>query len=90
MQFFGASHQAETHAKLLVQGLSVIANHVQTATFRGALWPESADYHMPSGLDRIGDLAHVCNAALLALSEVEHRTIMLHTQGKFQGADGTS
>jgi hypothetical protein len=30
----------------------------------GAFGPESADDHMPSGLDRIGHLAHVCNPLL--------------------------
>ena len=56
MQFFGAPQQAETHAKLLVQGLGVIANHVQTAAFRGTFGPEGADDHMPSGLDGVGHL----------------------------------
>jgi hypothetical protein len=81
MQFFGASQQAETHAKLLVQALSVIGNHVQTATFSRALWPESADYHLPSGLDRIGHLTHVCNALFWRCQKVEHCTIMLHIVG---------
>ena len=47
MQFLGVSQQAETYAKLAVQRLGVIANHVQTAALRRPFRPEGADNYMP-------------------------------------------
>lgn len=70
------SQQAETHAKLTVQGLGVTANNVQTAAFRGSFGPEGADDHMPSGLHRIGHLAHICKPLFWRCQKVENRTIM--------------
>jgi hypothetical protein len=62
MQFFRVSQQAETHTKLAVQGLRIIANNVQTAASRGAVEPEGANDHMPSGLNRFRYLANIREA----------------------------
>jgi hypothetical protein len=62
MQFLGVPQQAETHSKLAVQGLGVIANHVQTAALRRPFRPDGADNYMTPGLDRVGYLANICKA----------------------------
>ena len=62
MQFLRVSQQTETHTKLAVQGLRIIPNNVQTAAFRGAIGPEGAKDHMPSGLDSFRYLANIREA----------------------------
>ena len=81
MQFLGVSQQAETHAKLTVQGLGVIAKNVQTAAFRGSFGSEGADDHMPSGLDCVGDLAHIRKALFWRCQKVENGTVVPHIVG---------
>jgi hypothetical protein len=81
MQFLGVSQQAETNAKLAVQGLGVIANNVQTAALRGSFRPEGADDYMTSGLDRVGYLAHICNTLFRRCQKVEHCTVVPHIIG---------
>jgi hypothetical protein len=81
VQFLGTPQQAETHAKLAVQGLGVIANNVQTTALRGSFRPEGADNYMTSGLDRVGYLAHICNALFRRCQKVEHCTVVPHIVG---------
>jgi hypothetical protein len=81
MQFLGVSQQAETHAKLAVQRLGVIANHVKTAALRRPFRPEGADNYMTSGLDRVGYLANICNALFRRCQKVEHCTVVPHIVG---------
>src|SRR5581483_6338733 len=81
MQFLGVSQQAETHSKLVVQGLGVIANHVQTAALRRPFRPEGADNYMTSGLDRAGYLANIRNALFRRCQKVEHCTVVPHMVG---------
>jgi len=59
MQFLGTLQQVKTHTELLVQGLGVVANNAKTAAFGWTFRPEGADYHVPSGLDRVRHLANI-------------------------------
>jgi hypothetical protein len=81
MQFLGVPQQAETYAKLAVQGLGVIANNVQAAALRRPFRPEGADNYMTSGLDRVGYLANICNALFRRCQKVEHCTVVPHIVG---------
>jgi len=59
MQFLGVVEQVETHSKLFVQALRVVANNVKTAALGWAFGPEGTDYHVPSRLDRVCHLTNV-------------------------------
>ena len=81
MQFLRVSQQTETHTKLAVQGLRIIANNIQTAALRGSFRPKGADDHIPSGLDCVGYLAQICKAFFWRCQKVEHCTVMPHIVG---------
>jgi hypothetical protein len=51
------SHQTKTWPEFFVQRLGIIADNLDAATVRRALWAKGAEDHMPSGFHRAGDLA---------------------------------
>src|SRR5215472_11900035 len=59
VQFFGASQQTEGNAKFFVQGFRVVADHIETTTFRRAFRPEGTYNNVPSAPNGAGYLANV-------------------------------
>src|SRR6267378_6990753 len=78
MQFFGALHQTEAHAKLVVQRLGVIANNVKSTTFCGTFRSERADNHVPARPNGTGDVSNISGAVLDRGKKMKHRSVMPH------------
>ena len=76
VQFLGAIQQSKMHTELSMQFLRIVADNVQTAAFRWPLWPECADNHVASGLDRIGYLANISHAGVWSGQKVKDSAVM--------------
>src|SRR5207248_3191879 len=66
------------YAKLLMQSVRIVSDHVETAALGWTFWPKRADNHMPSGLYRIGYLADICYAGLGRSQKMEYCAVMPH------------
>lgn len=64
MQFGGAFYEPEAPAKLIVQGIGVIAHDVQPAALGRALWPKRADNDVAAGLYCASGVADISDAVL--------------------------
>ena len=99
MQFSAAIQQANTHAKLLVQRLRIVANNFQASALGRPLRPESAHDGTASGLHRVdgglrniedGDVftsasEKIIDQCGLATANVDHRSTAIRRHPLNQG-----
>src|SRR5712671_6158953 len=76
VQFFGALHQTEAHAKLVVQRFCVIPNNVEPTAFSRTLWAECADDYMTTRLHSVADLSNIHSTVLARRKKMKHRTVV--------------
>ncbi len=81
MQFFGAFHQTKAYAKLVVEGVGVIANNIEPAAFCGTLWSKCADDYMTTRLDGATNLPNILSTVFSCSKKMKHRTVMPHIVG---------
>ena len=76
MEFFGALHQTELDAKLVMQGFSVVAHNVETAASCGTIRSEGTDDDMAPRPDGMGDLSNIGVTQLDCRKKMKYRAVV--------------
>ena len=71
-------HQPEGRPKLAMQGLGIVAHHIEATALVGPFWAERDDNDVAAGFDCVIDLANVSQAVLRVCQEMEHRSVVPH------------
>src|ERR1700739_2484013 len=80
VQLFGALQQPEVPAKLAVEGISVIADNVETAAPCGTLWSKCTYDHVAAGIHRLRDLTNISSAVARSCQKMKYGAAVPHVK----------
>lgn len=61
-----------------MQGIRIVAHHIEAAAFRGTFRPERADNDMASALHGPGDIANIGDALFHCRQKMKHGAVVPH------------